>query len=111
MRSFDPPPVTPSLKLPPRFGVPVVWVPVVVELLLLPPHAASTASMAAPPAPASSWRRVYALSTPRPLWRCKSFEPPLPVSVMVTPSSRKIAGVVVRFTAAPHLVRVIHIVR
>ncbi len=54
--SLAPPPVTPSLKLPPRFGTPPPF-----ELLEVP-HAASTLAIDAPaasmPMPMSNWRRV-----------------------------------------------------
>src|SRR5215831_16986778 len=58
MMSLEPPPVTPSLKLPPFLGVPVAVVPPPpLELLLLPPHAASVPASASPPAPMRSSRR------------------------------------------------------
>jgi hypothetical protein len=105
MTSFAPPPVTPSLKLPPRFGFPVAPPPdeVLVLVSLPPPHADSPeASRAAPPAPTTNWRRdtgeVYHLRVELSLG-LEAALPDVPDAVMA-PLSSVICGVVVSRDAA-----------
>src|SRR5881394_3666148 len=97
-KSFDPPPVTPSRKLPPRFGVPAA------PLLCvppggageLPPHAASELARTTPPAPISRLRLESGVQRPSSRSFTCQIVPPdsvicpppaLPVALSSTPTS------------------------